>query len=141
MVRSTAMAKDEAPKKSAAKKAVAKKTATASKSPPSRPKASHVAPKRPSAPKRSAAKGAEAPRSVESLAPPSEPAPFSDEAPTQPLPALFAVGDHDPEVRERIAQVAYFRWLGRDGQGGNAVDDWLDAEREVLGAMTRRSFH
>ncbi len=37
-----------------------------------------------------------------------------------------------PEERERlIAEAAYYRALQRGFSGGDAVDDWLAAEREV----------
>ena len=34
------------------------------------------------------------------------------------------------EQRARIAEIAYLRFLARDGQGGDETQDWLEAEAE-----------
>ena len=56
----------------------------------------------------------------ESTAPEKEPAPSQPASP----------GD-DSHIR--IAQRAYDLYLERGSRAGYALDDWLDAEREVLG--------
>lgn len=44
-----------------------------------------------------------------------------------------------PEERQRmIAETAYFRALQRGFSGGDAVEDWLAAEREVDERLLRR---
>jgi hypothetical protein len=37
----------------------------------------------------------------------------------------------NPSLGERIAERAYFLYLGRHGEDGDAVSDWLEAERQV----------
>ncbi len=51
-----------------------------------------------------------------------------------------AVGsEHDEIVRARIAARAHELWLERgEGHGGD-VEDWLQAEREVLAALSEKS--
>lgn len=39
------------------------------------------------------------------------------------------------QLRQMIAEAAYFRAQRRGSQGGNAVDDWLAAEAEVQRAL------
>ena len=43
------------------------------------------------------------------------------------------VEDIPPQVRQRIAEVAYQLYEKRGKQPGHEVDDWLEAERRVLG--------
>lgn len=38
----------------------------------------------------------------------------------------------DEERRKAIEIAAYYRWLGRGGNRGDEVDDWLEAEEEVM---------
>ena len=38
----------------------------------------------------------------------------------------------DPRIEEQIRQRAYVLYEGRGRAEGNAVDDWLQAEKEVL---------
>jgi hypothetical protein len=40
------------------------------------------------------------------------------------------------DVQQRIAQHAYRLFEGRGGQDGHDVEDWLQAEREVLESVT-----
>ena len=53
------------------------------------------------------------------------------DAPIETAPQ--AVGDTSPAARdrERIAMRAYELYLARGGSEGQALDDWLAAEREV----------
>jgi Protein of unknown function (DUF2934) len=45
-----------------------------------------------------------------------------------------------PEQRHRmIAEAAYYRALSRGFSGGNAEDDWVQAEREINGALLQSS--
>ena len=44
--------------------------------------------------------------------------------------AAPAVPTWTPEQRGRIAELAYFRFLARGGEGGSEADDWLQAEAE-----------
>lgn len=48
-------------------------------------------------------------------------------ATTKPMPA--------EERRRLIAEAAYFKALGRNFEGGSAVDDWFAAEREIDGML------
>lgn len=38
----------------------------------------------------------------------------------------------DEERRKAIEVAAYYRWLGRGGNQSGEVDDWLEAEEEVM---------
>jgi hypothetical protein len=40
------------------------------------------------------------------------------------------------EQRARIAEIAYLRFLSRDGLGGDEVQDWLQAEAEYMASQT-----
>jgi len=40
---------------------------------------------------------------------------------------------------DRVAQRAYELYLARGGGDGQAIDDWLSAERELLNSRTARS--
>jgi Protein of unknown function (DUF2934) len=40
---------------------------------------------------------------------------------------------HKPSEAEAIRELAYHLWLARGQRHGYAQDDWLDAEREILG--------
>jgi len=46
-----------------------------------------------------------------------------------------AVSNSQPKVvsREKIQQVAYHIWVQRGYQHGSALEDWIKAERELLG--------
>lgn len=35
----------------------------------------------------------------------------------------------------RVAEAAYFLWLERHGSGGDAEDDWYQAEKQLLGLI------
>jgi hypothetical protein len=37
----------------------------------------------------------------------------------------------ETSVGERIAERAYFLYLARHGEGGDALGDWLEAERQI----------
>jgi len=41
----------------------------------------------------------------------------------------------DPSVRERISQRAYERYQSRGGEPGRDVEDWVQAENEVLSVL------
>jgi hypothetical protein len=62
----------------------------------------------------------------------------------EPAAAAGAVTGQQPNVtrtsasREDIAMLAYSYWEARGCQGGCAEDDWVRAERELLG-LARRS--
>jgi hypothetical protein len=38
----------------------------------------------------------------------------------------------DEKTRKAIEESAYFRWLNRNANHGLDVDDWLEAEQEVI---------
>jgi hypothetical protein len=38
----------------------------------------------------------------------------------------------DEERRKAIEVAAYYRWLGHGGNHGDEMDDWLEAEEEVM---------
>lgn len=38
----------------------------------------------------------------------------------------------DEKTRKAIEETAYFRWLNRNANHGLDVDDWLEAEQEVM---------
>lgn len=44
---------------------------------------------------------------------------------------------NDPEVKELISLRAYEIYLGRNGEIGSEIDDWLRAENEILAVMLR----
>src|SRR6478672_3020292 len=44
------------------------------------------------------------------------------------------IADSHIELERRIRERAYQIYRARNGEPGNAVDDWLQAEREILGA-------
>lgn len=48
-------------------------------------------------------------------------------------PELNGAGPHD---HERIATAAYARYELRGRQDGYALDDWLEAEREIRGTAS-----
>jgi hypothetical protein len=41
-------------------------------------------------------------------------------------------------IREEIARKAYELYVARDRQNGGDVDDWLTAEKELQGQLSRR---
>lgn len=41
--------------------------------------------------------------------------------------------DIPPRVKQRIAEVAYQLYEQRGRQPGHELDDWLEAERQILG--------
>ena len=52
----------------------------------------------------------------------------------EPPPVPEANG---PELKaQEIARLAYSYWEARGCKGGSAEEDWLRAERELLGAIT-----
>ena len=60
--------------------------------------------------------------------------------PEAPLGAPQAAGDTTAAVpdRDRVAMRAYERYLSRGGADGQAMDDWLEAERECASEGTDR---
>jgi hypothetical protein len=42
-------------------------------------------------------------------------------------------------LQERIATRAYELYRARDGRQGDALGDWLEAEREILGQQSSRT--
>lgn len=47
--------------------------------------------------------------------------------------AAFGVPELDGALRERIAARAYDLYLERGGSEGHEVEDWLEAERQIVG--------
>jgi len=45
---------------------------------------------------------------------------------------------NDDQVRKQIAESAYYRAQQRGFAGGNPVEDWLTAEREITGQKRGR---
>lgn len=62
---------------------------------------------------------------------------FANASDLQSHGASCAASQRAPDVQERIRRRAYEIYLERGGNGGSAEQDWLRAEREILGA--RRS--
>lgn len=56
---------------------------------------------------------------------------------TQPQPEKLQP-DRDEDVAARIRIRAYEIWLQHDGGDGCEVDDWLEAEREILTPPSER---
>ena len=48
---------------------------------------------------------------------------------------------NDEQVRTRISLRAYEIYLSRSGEPGSAMEDWLQAEGEVLAALTEEQPH
>ena len=46
---------------------------------------------------------------------------------------VVAISEPGQVSREMIAQVAYLKWVQRGYQHGYALEDWIKAERELLG--------
>ncbi|MBS1826671.1 MAG: DUF2934 domain-containing protein [Acidobacteria bacterium] len=44
-------------------------------------------------------------------------------------------------LQHEIARMAYFFWMERGQEHGNAVEDWLRAEREVMSKLAVLSEH
>ena len=61
-----------------------------------------------------------------------------DSAPIDSSPSEAAI-IQDPADRERIAARAYELYQARGGGDGRALDDWLDAERELSGGRRERA--
>jgi hypothetical protein len=51
-----------------------------------------------------------------------------------PFPVAASLADIDSALREQIARRAFELFLDRGGEDGHDLDDWLQAEREVLNA-------
>lgn len=47
-----------------------------------------------------------------------------------------AQASNEAAVQQRIAERAYQMYVDRGSEEGNAVDDWLEAEREITGGET-----
>ena len=47
--------------------------------------------------------------------------------------AFRPVEDIPPQVKQRIAELAYQLYEKRGKQPGHEIEDWLEAERRVLG--------
>ncbi len=45
---------------------------------------------------------------------------------------------NNPSFRSRVAMRAYEKWQKRNGQNGSALQDWIDAERELLAEQARQ---
>ena len=52
---------------------------------------------------------------------------------TQSTASRYSETDMPPQVRQRIAELAYRIYEGRGRQPGHELEDWLEAERRVLG--------
>lgn len=59
-------------------------------------------------------------------------------ASSRPAPAANSTAQPSPNVQEAIRKRAFEIYQQRGRSSGNAVDDWLRAEREVLGAKSKR---
>ncbi len=44
-------------------------------------------------------------------------------------------------LQQEVARLAYFFWMERGQEHGNAVEDWLRAEREVMSKLAVLSEH
>jgi hypothetical protein len=53
-------------------------------------------------------------------------------APAQSSPAPDPSADSDGEWEVRIREAAYFRYLARGAEVGHEMEDWLQAEAELL---------
>jgi hypothetical protein len=57
--------------------------------------------------------------------------------PTTPIP--LRPKSPDVEIEEQIRQRAYQFYEGRGRADGNAMDDWLQAEEDVLGSREAKA--
>lgn len=57
--------------------------------------------------------------------------------PAAPAP----VAQNYESLQQEIARMAYSFWIDRGCMGGDPVDDWLRAEREVMSKLTVLSQH
>lgn len=48
----------------------------------------------------------------------------------RPGPSLKA--QRDNQRKRTVEEAAYFRWLSRDQEHGQDVEDWLGAEKELM---------
>jgi hypothetical protein len=46
-----------------------------------------------------------------------------------------------PEYQRMVAEAAYYRALGRGFQGGDPVDDWIQAEKEIGRTLKSKTDH
>jgi len=60
-------------------------------------------------------------------------------SPKTPIPIRSKPPDADAEVEEQIRQRAYQRYKERGCSAGNAVEDWLIAEKEVLSSRQAKA--
>jgi hypothetical protein len=51
-----------------------------------------------------------------------------------PCPEASRVKLHDPDVMKKIAEAAYHLWEKRGRPHGNDMQDWLEAEKAILGS-------
>jgi hypothetical protein len=58
---------------------------------------------------------------------------------TEPARSTTAAGPGGKSANEEIRRRAYEIYLGRGGQPGGEMDDWLQAERELEGAVPSRA--
>ena len=49
----------------------------------------------------------------------------------RPAPAAAPSSSSNAPTHEEIAKAAYYRWLKRGGKHGAALEDWLEAEKEL----------
>lgn len=45
--------------------------------------------------------------------------------------------DASPRDQQKISELAYFYWEAREASHGSAEDDWLRAEQEIYGSVSR----
>jgi hypothetical protein len=56
-------------------------------------------------------------------------------SPRKPKEAVVASRDWSEEQRQKIAALAYQRFLARGGEDGHAQEDWLAAEAELAASL------
>jgi hypothetical protein len=47
-------------------------------------------------------------------------------------PAVAARADHDGDTEVQVREAAYYRYLARGAEVGHDLEDWLQAESELL---------
>jgi hypothetical protein len=70
-------------------------------------------------------------------APSVDPGPITGSSPSVATAAEPVAAPDGGHPRERIAARAYERYLERGGGHGRETEDWLEAEKEILGCADR----
>jgi len=58
---------------------------------------------------------------------------FSRKSAKKPAASSSEVTLYDPDVMKRIAETAYYLWEKRGRPHGSDMQDWIEAEKIVLG--------